>query len=430
MTSDKNRQISETMRMTYDKRKHQTCRVFEVKVEKNRLNKTQEESLKMIFVEAKWCFNYLIGKMNNKEIDIFDFDSKTLVDITHKDKDGNDVDVHLNHIKSSQKASIVEGIKSNIKTLRSLKKKGKKVGRIQFKSDYKSIDLKQYGVVYHIISPNRIKVQGIKKALPVNGLRQIYKYGNDYDIANAKLIKKDDDYYINITVFFDNKDCVREYKNEQIGIDFDCETSFTMSDGTKINIFVEETDRLKGLFKKLRRQQNGSNNRYVTIKKIHKEYDKLTRKKNDAANKLVHQLLEENRQIIIQDEQIKSWSSKHGRKVQHSILGRVKTKLKQHKDRVVVLDRFVPTTKFCRDCGTVHTEIQLWDRNFVCPECGVVYDRDIHAAQNMVWIHNNLKNIGLGESEFKRVEFDEEVHRIFGEWDNQMLKHEDATPLV
>ena len=38
--------------------------------------------------------------------------------------------------------------------------------------------------------------------------------------------------------------------------------------------------------------------------------------------------------------------------------------------------------------------------------------------------------IGLGESEFKRVEFDEEVHRIFGEWDNQMLKHEDATSLV
>ena len=38
--------------------------------------------------------------------------------------------------------------------------------------------------------------------------------------------------------------------------------------------------------------------------------------------------------------------------------------------------------------------------------------------------------IGLGESEFKRVEFDEEVHRIFGEWDNQMLKHEDATSLA
>ena len=47
------------------------------------------------------------------------------------------------------------------------------------------------------------------------------------------------------------------------------------------------------------------------------------------------------------------------------------------------------------------------------------------------WLYNNLKDkIGLGESEFKRVEFDEEVHRIFSEWDNQTLKHEDATSLA
>lgn len=38
--------------------------------------------------------------------------------------------------------------------------------------------------------------------------------------------------------------------------------------------------------------------------------------------------------------------------------------------------------------------------------------------------------IGLGESKFKRVEFDEDVHSIFCEWDNQTLKHEDATSLA
>ena len=94
------------------------------------------------------------------------------------------------------------------------------------------------------------------------------------------------------------------------------------------------------------------------------------------------------------------------------------------------MNRFVPTTKSCYDCGHTY-DIQLWDRKFVCPNCGVIYDRDVHAAMNMVWLYNNLKDkIGLGESEFKRVEFDEEVHRIFGEWDNQMLKHEDATSLA
>ena len=94
------------------------------------------------------------------------------------------------------------------------------------------------------------------------------------------------------------------------------------------------------------------------------------------------------------------------------------------------MNRFVPTTKLCYDCGHAY-DIQLWDRKFVCPNCGVIYDRDVHAAMNMVWLYNNLKDkIGLGESEFKRVEFDEEVHSIFGEWDNQTLKHEDATSLA
>lgn len=37
--------------------------------------------------------------------------------------------------------------------------------------------------------------------------------------------------------------------------------------------------------------------------------------------------------------------------------------------------------------------------------------------------------IWLGESELKRVVFNEEVYRIFGELDNQTLKHEDATSL-
>lgn len=77
--SVKGDQISATMKMTYEKRRHQTCRVFELKIVKDRLNKDQEERLKMIFVEAKWCHNYLISKMNNKEIDIFFISAERIV---------------------------------------------------------------------------------------------------------------------------------------------------------------------------------------------------------------------------------------------------------------------------------------------------------------------------------------------------------------
>lgn len=427
----KGEQIAAAMKMTYEKRRHQTCRVFELKVEKSRLNETQKERLKMIFVEAKWCFNYLINKMNNKEIDISTYRQKELDEITHKDKDRNDVDVKLSYIGSSMKLALIEAIRSNIKTLRSLKKKGKKTGRIKFKSEYNSIELKQYGIVYQIVGKNRIKVQGIKKPLPVNGLKQIEKYGSSYDIANAKLIRRHGDYYINITIFYNDVKKESNYINDQIGIDFGCQTSLTLSNGEKIDVCVEESDRLKRLQRKLNKQEKGSNNRYRTRIKLRKEYDRLKKIKDDKANKVVHKLLSENRRIIIQDEQINSWKVKHGRKIQHSILGRVKSKLLEHNEQVSVINRFVPTTKFCHDCGCTNDGIQLWDRTFVCPGCGVEYDRDVHAAMNMVWLYNNLRDkIGLDGSEFKRAEFDEEVHHIFGGWDSQTVNHEDAKSLA
>ena len=45
--------------------------------------------------------------------------------------------------------------------------------------------------------------------------------------------------------------------------------------------------------------------------------------------------------------------------------------------------RFAPSSKLC-DCGYVNHGLTLNDREWVCPECGQVHDRDVHAAQNIL----------------------------------------------
>lgn len=70
----------------------------------------------------------------------------------------------------------------------------------------------------------------------------------------------------------------------QLGIDFGCQTSFTMSDGSKVNSYIEETDHIKKLQRKLQRQQKGSNNRWKTRSKLKKQYQRLTNLKNEYAN--------------------------------------------------------------------------------------------------------------------------------------------------
>ena len=392
---NKNKNIAATMRETYAKRKTQLCKCFKFKVDKSNLSKQQAEQIKMQFVEAKWIYNYLLDK------DIFNFDYKNLSTIIHKDKNKNDIETIISYIGSSVKQSIITQVINQIKGLSKLKKKGLEVGKLKYKSEYNSIDLKQYGNT-HSIRGNKFKIQGIKKPIRVNGLKQLSKYEN-IDYCNAKLYYDGIDYYIILTCYID-KNYNKSYKNEIVGIDMGVSTTLTLSNGIKYNISIEESEKLKRLQTKLSRQQKGSNNRYKTIKKIRKEYIYITNKKNDISNKIVSSILSDNRYVVIQDEQLNKWKKDglSGTKMQHSILGRVKSKLIQS-EQCIILDKWFPTTKYCSNCGN-KIELELTNRIFECPICKTKEDRDIHAANNMIYFYqqyNKLDRSGIDQTSIK-----------------------------
>ena len=115
---------------------------------------------------------------------------------------------------------------------------------------------------------------------------------------------------------------------KEIGLDFGIKSNITTSEGEKLDVCVEESERLKKLQRELFRRVKGSNNRHKTIKLIQREYQKLSNKKQDKANKIVHQLKKYDR-IYMQDEQIAKWQKgRFGKQVQHSCMGTVKAKLK------------------------------------------------------------------------------------------------------
>lgn len=51
--------------------------------------------------------------------------------------------------------------------------------------------------------------------------------------------------------------------------------------------------------------------------------------------------------------------------------------------RLVVCDRFAPTSKTCSACGAVKTKLSLDERVYRCDHCGLVLDRDVNAARNI-----------------------------------------------
>ena len=57
----KNANIKASMKETLNRRKSQFCRVYELKIQKNRLSAKQKKQLKMIFIEAKWIYNDILN---------------------------------------------------------------------------------------------------------------------------------------------------------------------------------------------------------------------------------------------------------------------------------------------------------------------------------------------------------------------------------
>jgi len=94
----------------------------------------------------------------------------------------------------------------------------------------------------------------------------------------------------------------------------------------------------------------------------------------------------------MQDENIKGWQKGlFGKQVQNSAPGTIKSKLKQS-GQVIMLDRNLPTTKWCHKCGNI-VDISLSDRIFACNVCGYSEDRDIKSAKTVKYIGKlNLNN--------------------------------------
>lgn len=387
---ERNKLIAENGKLTRARRALQECKVFDLKIIDNKLKLSQKEALDRLFLEAKWHKNTIIACDNIQTIS-----TKKLTSVQVKMPDNTFETRELKHLGSHQQQSILAQVKSNLKTLATQKQNGRKVGRLNFVKEVNSIELKQYGNSYRFKSATKVRVQNIPGYVRVRGIKQL----EGYELANARLVRKPSGYHLLITAF-KNKTELKEKefeKGSKIGIDMGVKTHLTLSNGEKYNVLIEETERLKRLQRKLSRQVKGSNNYNKTRYLMRKQYEYMSNKKNDAANKIVSKLSNEYETIYMQDENLKAWVKKNGyvkagRKLHHSILGRVKAKLVAH-DRVVVLNKWVPTTQLCGNasCGALNKH-SLDEREYSC-SCGYSFDRDTHAALNTIRLSSVVENI-------------------------------------
>lgn len=371
----KNKQIAKTRKETKDRRAKMKCQVFHLKISINKSSQEAQNDLKQVFNQAKWVRNHILSldKANDYQ------NNKTVPVKTPNGYEDREIDL----LGSQVKQSVYDQIKNDIKTLSASKNNGRKIGKLKFVREVNSLNLKQVNSTYRFDKRfKRAKIQGLKNWYWVRGADQL----KGKELANAKLLKKADGYYLAVAAYSDYVvEDVSDLK-DGIGVDFGVKTHFTLSDGQEFNVKIVETERLRKLQKKLSRQIRGSNNYHKTRLLIRKEYLKLSCLKEEAANKFVSGLLKEAKVVYFQDDNFNSWKRKDspargGRAVQYGVLGRVKQKMMEN-DRFKKINRFAATSKTCV-CGVVKNDLSLSDRWFDCSVCGYSAPRDVHAANNM-----------------------------------------------
>lgn len=356
----------------------QVTRCYEIKLKPNQKQKLQ---LNNYFYEAKVLYNYLLNCSN-----LFAVHSCKVKHVWKLGKDKQKVDVELNSLPSKLKQNVHRQMMNSIQALSASKKRGNVVGSLKFKSEIKTIDIDNQS--YYIADSHHIKLSGFgRQKIRCLGLHQFDE--SVIKFRNAKLMKRDDEYFLKICILkevTDHTSC-----NQNVGIDFGIESNLTLSTGEKLNCKIEETARLKRLQQKLARSRlinnRRTNNQRKLLKQIHKEYQKVTNCKNDFVNNLLHQL-DPYDHIVFQDEQIRGWKNlKSCRKIiQHSCLGSIKQELimksQEEPERYIMIDKWMPTTQICPECGQMNRH-KLDERIYHC-SCGYTEDRDIHAAKNML----------------------------------------------
>jgi len=389
-STPKNETIKATLKATKERRKRQTCQVFEVKIDGSHLNNHTKEHLKCLFLEAKWLYNYILSQHN-----VFAMDYK-LSEVPVKVKDTFEIRT-LTHLSSHMKQSLIKRTMDNIRGLAQLKAKGHKIGRLTFKSYVNSIPLKQYGNTYQILNDKYIRIQGISQHLRVNGLAQIPRGS---ELANATLIQRHSDYFVAITTYETREHTMPPLRT--VGIDFGVKTQLTLSDGIAIQYIVPISNKLRKLHQKLSRCQFRSKNWYKTKRKLEKAYAKVSNIKKDIKHKLVHYLQVTYGIVCYQDENIKAWQRLWGSKILSTALGGIIRTLETKVHTPIEVDRFFPSTKTCSRCGNIR-DIGLDERIYVYPVCGLVMDRDHNSSVNLE--NEGLKQVvPTGRRDVKPVE--------------------------
>jgi putative transposase len=176
-----------------------------------------------------------------------------------------------------------------------------------------------------------------------------------------------------------------------VGIDVGLESFATFSDGEKIanpQFFREEEKELARAQRKLSATQKGSPEYKKALKVVERIHERIANRRNDFAEQVSRQLVDRFGLICFEDLSIKNMPKNHclAKSISDVAWGMLVTKTARKAayagSKVVLVDPR-QTSQICSRCGAI-VKKDLSDRIHHCLICGLIIDRDINTAINIL----------------------------------------------
>jgi putative transposase len=157
----------------------------------------------------------------------------------------------------------------------------------------------------------------------------------------------------------------------------------------------------------LGKKTKGSRNREKARLRVARVYARITDRRRDLLHKISTRLVRESHTIVIEGLNNAGMVRNHhvAQAIQDASWSEFRPMLEYKADRyrrtVIVVDRWLPSSKTCSDCGRVKASMPPQERVFRC-ECGLVMDRDINAARDTVAAGRVVTACGAGRRPVRR----------------------------
>ena len=254
-----------------------------------------------------------------------------------------------------------------------------------------------------------VKVEGFatskrhnKQKLNLIRLAEHSRIPTDCKYFNPRIKYDGLNWYLTVGIEYKDKESIPS--NDGIGIDLGIKDLAICSDKHKYKN-INKIQKVKKLEKRKRRLQRCISRRYEKNKKgecycktsniikSEKELLKLNHRLTNIRQNYLHQTTSEivKREpsfICIEDLNVKGMmKNRHlSKAIQQQSFGefrrQIEYKSKWNNTKVIIADRFFPSSRLCSCCGKIKKDLKLSDRIYRC-ECGNVIDRDYQAAINL-----------------------------------------------